>query len=71
MSSPTSKSANDVSAAKQRKSSKTNSNAKSTSLDTRAELADLIKKKAETSVILYDTYKFFKIRNIKYISKNF
>ncbi|XP_018785760.1 PREDICTED: chromatin modification-related protein MEAF6 isoform X2 [Bactrocera latifrons] len=49
MSSPTSKSTNDVSAAKQRKSTKTNSNTKSTSLDTRAELADLIKKKAETS----------------------
>ncbi|XP_011186890.1 chromatin modification-related protein MEAF6 [Zeugodacus cucurbitae] len=49
MSSPTSKSNNDVSAAKQRKSSKTSSNTKSTSLDTRAELADLIKKKAETS----------------------
>ncbi|XP_012157366.1 chromatin modification-related protein MEAF6 isoform X2 [Ceratitis capitata] len=49
MSSPISKSNNDVSAAKQRKSSKTNSNTKSTSLDTRAELADLIKKKAETS----------------------
>ncbi|XP_053952774.1 chromatin modification-related protein MEAF6 [Anastrepha obliqua] len=49
MSSPSSKNNNDVSAAKQRKSSKTNSTTKSTSLDTRAELADLIKKKAETS----------------------
>lgn len=58
MSSPTSKSNNDVSAAKQRKSSKTNPNTKSTNLDTRAELADLIKKKAETSVILYDTSMF-------------
>ncbi|XP_036337849.1 chromatin modification-related protein MEAF6 isoform X1 [Rhagoletis pomonella] len=49
MSSPTVKNNNDVSVAKQRKSSKTNSTTKSTNLDTRAELADLIKKKAETS----------------------
>ncbi|XP_067644109.1 chromatin modification-related protein MEAF6 [Eurosta solidaginis] len=48
MSSPASKN-NDISASKQRKSSKSSSTTKSTSLDTRAELADLIKKKAETS----------------------
>ncbi|XP_061399452.1 chromatin modification-related protein MEAF6 [Musca vetustissima] len=47
MSSPSVKNQNDA-ATKQRKSTKTNSTIK-TNLDTRAELADLIKKKAETS----------------------
>ncbi|XP_075159819.1 chromatin modification-related protein EAF6/MEAF6 [Haematobia irritans] len=46
MSSPSLKNNTD---AKQRKSAKNNSTIKSTNLDTRAELADLIKKKAETS----------------------
>lgn len=50
MSSPTTKNNSaDNSASKQRKSSKANMTAKSSNLDTRAELADLIKKKAETS----------------------
>ncbi|KAL7732525.1 hypothetical protein ACLKA6_019163 [Drosophila palustris] len=51
MSSPTSKSANDTNNTnnKPKKSAKTNSNAKSGTMDTRGELADLIKKKAETS----------------------
>uniref|UniRef100_A0A1B0GGE8 Chromatin modification-related protein MEAF6 n=1 Tax=Glossina morsitans morsitans TaxID=37546 RepID=A0A1B0GGE8_GLOMM len=49
MSSPSTKSNNDTVSNKQRKSSKNSSNSKSTNLDTRAELADLIKKKAETS----------------------
>lgn len=52
MSSPSTKSNNDTVSNKQRKSSKNSSNSKSTNLDTRAELADLIKKKAETSVSL-------------------
>lgn len=50
MSSPSIKTNNDSINNKQRKSTKSNSTTKSTSLDTRAELADLIKKKAETSV---------------------
>ena len=50
MSSPSIKTNNDASNNKQRKSTKSNSTMKSTNLDTRAELADLIKKKAETSV---------------------
>ncbi|KAH8278315.1 hypothetical protein KR044_011183 [Drosophila immigrans] len=52
MSSPTSKNASDTNNSnnnKPKKSAKTNSNAKSGALDTRGELADLIKKKAETS----------------------
>lgn len=50
MSSPSIKTNNDASNNKQRKSTKNNFTTKSTNLDTRAELADLIKKKAETSV---------------------
>jgi len=50
MSSPTSKNVSETNGNKPKKSGKTNSNAKSGSMDTRAELADLIKKKAETSV---------------------
>lgn len=50
MSSPSIKTNNDIINNKQRKSTKSNSTTKSTNLDTRAELADLIKKKAETSV---------------------
>ncbi|XP_036671954.2 chromatin modification-related protein MEAF6 [Drosophila suzukii] len=49
MSSPTSKNVSETNGNKPKKSGKTNSNAKSGSMDTRAELADLIKKKAETS----------------------
>ncbi|XP_034483063.1 chromatin modification-related protein MEAF6 [Drosophila innubila] len=51
MSSPTSKNANDTNNTnnKPKKSAKTNSNAKGGTMDTRGELADLIKKKAETS----------------------
>lgn len=50
MSSPSIKINNDAINNKQRKSTKNNSSTKSTNLDTRAELADIIKKKAETSV---------------------
>jgi len=50
MSSPPSKNVSETNGNKPKKSGKTNSNAKSGSMDTRAELADLIKKKAETSV---------------------
>ncbi|KAH8296261.1 hypothetical protein KR054_003851 [Drosophila jambulina] len=49
MSSPTSKNVSETNGNKPKKSGKTNSNAKSGTMDTRAELADLIKKKAETS----------------------
>ncbi|EDW73000.2 uncharacterized protein Dwil_GK17301 [Drosophila willistoni] len=49
MSSPTSKNVSETNGNKPKKSAKTNSNAKSGPMDTRAELADLIKKKAETS----------------------
>ncbi|KAH8365943.1 hypothetical protein KR093_007599 [Drosophila rubida] len=52
MSSPTSKNASDTNNSnnnKPKKSAKTNSNAKGGAMDTRGELADLIKKKAETS----------------------
>ncbi|EDW69737.1 chromatin modification-related protein MEAF6 [Drosophila virilis] len=51
MSSPTSKNASETNnnSNKPKKSAKTNSNAKGGSMDTRGELADLIKKKAETS----------------------
>ncbi|KAH8407895.1 hypothetical protein KR215_011966 [Drosophila sulfurigaster] len=52
MSSPTSKNASDTNNSnnnKPKKSAKTNSNAKGGTMDTRGELADLIKKKAETS----------------------
>ncbi|KAM7358969.1 chromatin modification-related protein EAF6/MEAF6 [Cochliomyia hominivorax] len=49
MSSPSIKTTNDSINNKQRKSTKSNSTTKSTNLDTRAELADLIRKKAETS----------------------
>ncbi|KAH8270027.1 hypothetical protein KR018_002749 [Drosophila ironensis] len=49
MSSPTSKNVSETNGNKPKKSGKTNSTPKSGSMDTRAELADLIKKKAETS----------------------
>ncbi|EDW93526.1 chromatin modification-related protein MEAF6 [Drosophila yakuba] len=49
MSSPTSKNVSETNGNKPKKSGKTSSNTKSGSMDTRAELADLIKKKAETS----------------------
>lgn len=51
MSSPTSKNASETNNTnnKPKKSAKTNSNAKGGTMDTRGELADLIKKKAETS----------------------
>ncbi|XP_064546153.1 chromatin modification-related protein MEAF6 [Drosophila montana] len=51
MSSPTSKNASETNnnSNKPKKSAKTNSNAKGGTMDTRGELADLIKKKAETS----------------------
>lgn len=53
MSSPPSKNASETNNSnnKPKKSAKTNSNAKGGTMDTRGELADLIKKKAETSVI--------------------
>lgn len=50
MSSPTSKNVSETNGNKPKKSAKTSSNTKGGSMDTRAELADLIKKKAETSV---------------------
>lgn len=50
MSSPTSKNVSETNGNKPKKTGKTNSTTKSGSMDTRAELADLIKKKAETSV---------------------
>lgn len=52
MSSPTSKHISETNnnGNKAKKSAKTNSNAKGGTMDTRGELADLIKKKAETSV---------------------
>ncbi|KAH8242303.1 hypothetical protein KR032_000121 [Drosophila birchii] len=50
MSSPTSKNVSETNGNKPKKSGKTNSNAKGGTMDTRAELAELIKKKAETSV---------------------
>lgn len=53
MSSPSVKNNSDSNANKQRKSMKTNSTTIKSNLDTRAELADLIKKKAETSVMLW------------------
>ncbi|BFF97482.1 chromatin modification-related protein MEAF6 [Drosophila madeirensis] len=49
MSSPTSKNASETNGNKPKKSGKTNSNAKGGTVDSRGELADLIKKKAETS----------------------
>ncbi|KAH8351577.1 hypothetical protein KR059_008182, partial [Drosophila kikkawai] len=49
MSSPTSKNVVETNGNKPKKSGKTNSTAKGGTMDTRAELADLIKKKAETS----------------------
>ncbi|EDV40330.1 uncharacterized protein Dana_GF10452, isoform A [Drosophila ananassae] len=49
MSSPTSKNVSETNGNKPKKTGKTNSTTKSGSMDTRAELADLIKKKAETS----------------------
>ncbi|XP_033242738.1 chromatin modification-related protein MEAF6 isoform X2 [Drosophila miranda] len=49
MSSPTNKNASETNGNKPKKSGKTNSNAKGGTLDSRGELADLIKKKAETS----------------------
>lgn len=53
MSSPPSKNASETNNSnnKPKKSAKTNSNTKGGTMDTRGELADLIKKKAETSVI--------------------
>lgn len=52
MSSPTNKHVSETNnnSNKPKKSAKTNSNAKGGTMDTRGELADLIKKKAETSV---------------------
>lgn len=50
MSSPLYKHTNDNSAIKQRKGKSTNAAKTSTNLDTRTELADLVKRKAEIAV---------------------
>lgn len=70
MSSPSVKANSDTISSKQRKSAKANSNTKSSNLDTRAELADLIKKKAETSVSwgIFGMHVYFNTNYTLYVS---
>lgn len=63
MSSPLYKHTNDSSAIKQRKVKSTNAAKSTTNLDTRTELADLVKRKAEIAVSLIECGFFFYINH--------